>query len=745
MGTAVFSWPTNLWHKNTKMDEINKEVKIPPYVCCVLTEEAWTWFAAILFFAILLFIATLKYCRKYLSKPKFETKNLKLLRRTLIVDDGDALGKIKLTPIKVDEFVKYCNTRRKHTIIDTLEFDKTKSCGSDEDFGISYLIATKNREKNQNQDVIAQDGNRVVLLGQPEQDDYINATRLNKEGNYLDRTWIVTQGPMDNTIEDFWRMVWQEDIRLLVMLTKTLEVVRLMCSQYWPLHMNSPENYGIFQVELIREERYAHFKVRHMYLRCPSEGNGETRSIVQFHYTSWPLSAQPDNAHLLLFRRHISSYMRSDACSEEKPALVHCHDGGGRSGTFLALEATLSMAEIRGFVDILGTVKWLHQQRAKLVSHPGNYRLIYDILEDFIKCGDTSTNMEDFLEHDICDSVESKEEREKEGEKERKKERDFTALASLCPRFTIGDCAAGHRAENRDKNRNVLVVPPDDSRPYLTSFQNNSTTDYINAVFVDGFCQDKAMIVTEWPMQSTVANFWSMVYDHDCSTVVVLNNPPIPGKVMRNNKSFDRFWPEDGYSSYGPVFSINTVDMKDQEDFTVWHFRLGKKEIAPHRKFHTIAMEDKKNKKDTNNSASSTSLSTMLLQGLEAPAKLVKLYQVNAWPQDSDVSNLSPGVMINLMGDVRQWHDSVKENHMNSDGSSNHPNRIAVISCDGMSRVGVYCAAFTSIEQVASTKTVDIFNAVKCARKSRPQLVESLGEYCYIHDIVQQFVKNITT
>ena len=105
-------------------------------------------------------------------------------------------------------------------------------------------------------------------------------------------------------------------------------------------------------------------------------------------------------------------------------------------------------------------------------------------------------------------------------------------------------------------------------------------------------------------------------------------------------------------------------------------------------------MEEKKNKKQdtTNNSASSTSLSTMLLQGLEAPAKLVKLYQVNAWQ--------SPDVLINLLGDVRQWHDSVRENHMNSDGSSNHPNRIAVVSCDGMSRAGVYCATFTSIEQV---------------------------------------------
>ena len=127
------------------------------------------------------------------------------------------------------------------------------------------------------------------------------------------------------------------------------------------------------------------------------------------------------------------------------------------------------------------------------------------------------------------------------------------------------------------------------------------------------------------------------------------------------------------------------------------------------RKFHAISMEEKKNKKqDTNNSASSTSLSTMLLQGLEAPAKLVKLYQVNAWPQDSDVSNLSPDVLINLLGDVRQWHDSVRENHMNSDGSSNHPNRIAVVSCDGMSRAGVYCATFTSIEQVILLITLPI-------------------------------------
>ena len=76
-------------HKN------ETEADIPDYVCCVLTEGTWTWFGAVLFSVILLLIATLKYCRKHLSKPKFETKNLSLLRKTLIEDDGDALGKMK--------------------------------------------------------------------------------------------------------------------------------------------------------------------------------------------------------------------------------------------------------------------------------------------------------------------------------------------------------------------------------------------------------------------------------------------------------------------------------------------------------------------------------------------------------------------------------------------------------------------------------------------------------------------------
>ena len=213
-----------------------------------------------------------------------------------------------------------------------------------------------------------------------------------------------------------------------------------------------------------------------------------------------------------------------------------------------------------------------------------------------------------------------------------------------------------------------------------------------------------------------------MVYDHDCSTVVVLNNPPGPGKVTRSNKSFVRFWPDQDYATYGPVFSVQAVDKLVQPDFSVWQLRLGKKEIAPHRKFQVQSMDETKSQKNNNN----VSLSTMLLQGLEAPSKLVRLYQVNAWSQDSTVPN-SSDILINLMGDVEKWHSDVKDNNMNKDGTSDHLTRVAVVSCDGMSRAGVYCGTFTSIEQVWKTiynfEELNYFDEIFLHRL--PQLIKS--------------------
>ncbi|KIH65943.1 Protein-tyrosine phosphatase [Ancylostoma duodenale] len=119
-------------------------------------------------------------------------------------------------------------------------------------------------------------------------------------------------------------------------------------------------------------------------------------------------------------------------------------------------------------------------------------------------------------------------------------------LLHLTHPLRIGDCAGGHRLENRGKNRDVMVVPPDHARPYLQTLHGESKDyTYINAVEVDGFTRKAEFIVTEWPKQSTIDSFWTLIYDHSCHTVVNLSN-------QGNPRHYPTFIHNKGKASYGP-------------------------------------------------------------------------------------------------------------------------------------------------------------------------------------------------
>ncbi|KAH1006364.1 hypothetical protein HUJ05_007105 [Dendroctonus ponderosae] len=116
----------------------------------------------------------------------------------------------------------------------------------------------------------------------------------------------------------------------------------------------------------------------------------------------------------------------------------------------------------------------------------------------------------------------------------------------------------------------------DNFRPYLTSFQGNNFTDYINAVFVDGYTKPREYIVTEWPLKSTLGEFWSLVYDYECSAVVVLCVPP------HNSQQFPSFWPEGrAPKKYGPVFTIDHISHNHYSKIKTWVFRINKKVKKP--------------------------------------------------------------------------------------------------------------------------------------------------------------------
>uniref|UniRef100_A0A1I8IH67 Tyrosine-protein phosphatase domain-containing protein n=1 Tax=Macrostomum lignano TaxID=282301 RepID=A0A1I8IH67_9PLAT len=100
-------------------------------------------------------------------------------------------------------------------------------------------------------------------------------------------------------------------------------------------------------------------------------------------------------------------------------------------------------------------------------------------------------------------------------------EAEFDSLSALARPLSVGDCAGGHRAENRWKSRDVMVQPPERARPYLMT--QDSGTDFINAVYVDGHCRANQYIVTQWPLKNTVGDFWKLIRDHQVRVAVVLS------------------------------------------------------------------------------------------------------------------------------------------------------------------------------------------------------------------------------
>ncbi|CAD6227442.1 GSCOCG00001126001-RA-CDS, partial [Cotesia congregata] len=477
-----------------------------------------------------------------------------------------------------------------------------------------HAMKPSNREKNQNQRCIPcetilkrkilwpvylydkmgfyDDYNRVVLdtiEGQTDS-DYINASYV--DSLLKPNAYIVTQGPIETTVTEFWRMVWQERASCIVMLTKTFDFIkihfhyqytrnvmfrftrllsRVMCVQYWPANKDKDEEYGGICVSVLKEEELANFHIRtiKLYKKNANEEITEERTLLQFHYTEWHSHTCPFSNAVLEFRRRVRAVVGSTIKNESGPMVVHCNDGGGRSGVYLAIDANMELAEEED-----GYLKKLRQSRRGLIESLDQYKFVYDTLEEFVICGASWFPVSELSQRLKQKSVKNP------ITKMNEYQREYQQICKQTPRFTIGDCAGGHRADNREKNRDVLVVPPDNFRPYLTSFQGNSFTDYINAVFVDtsefeqtsiakllveGYTKPREYIVTEWPLKHTCGEFWSLVYDYECSAVVILCVPPT------TSTNFPSFWPEGKHSKkYGPVFTIDHISHNHYTNIKTW-------------------------------------------------------------------------------------------------------------------------------------------------------------------------------
>ncbi|KAG0250486.1 hypothetical protein DFQ27_009384 [Actinomortierella ambigua] len=172
-------------------------------------------------------------------------------------------------------------------------------------------------------------------------DDYINASFVNPP--FGKKSYIATQGPLPQTFLDFWKVAWEQDARVIVMLTRELEMGRLKCHQYWPTK-EAPlmDLDGMIQLRFVSESiadpSSPSVLVRHMVLRhC---GRNDERTIAQIQYSGWPDFGVPQTPIDVL--RVVDLANRFNEEKPTRPMIVHCSAGCGRTGAFCAIDSVLN-------------------------------------------------------------------------------------------------------------------------------------------------------------------------------------------------------------------------------------------------------------------------------------------------------------------------------------------------------------------------------------------------------------------
>ncbi|KAJ2723981.1 hypothetical protein GGI07_002268 [Coemansia sp. Benny D115] len=195
-----------------------------------------------------------------------------------------------------------------------------------------------NYDLNRYSNVVPFNANRVHLSGKS---DYINASRISLP-KITANQYIATQGPLNHSIGDFWRMVWEQGAKAVVMLANPKESLRTKCAVYWPEKTASSMRLGDVTVTLIDErpmQDCLSVIVRKLEL-MHSAHPGELRVVTQMHYTEWPDHGVPQSPLPIL---RIAHELRSTVSpTPEAPVVVHCSAGVGRTGTFIVIDAARS-------------------------------------------------------------------------------------------------------------------------------------------------------------------------------------------------------------------------------------------------------------------------------------------------------------------------------------------------------------------------------------------------------------------
>ncbi|XP_071827601.1 uncharacterized protein [Apostichopus japonicus] len=241
-------------------------------------------------------------------------------------------------------------------------------------------VLPENVAKNRYTNILPYDKTRVRLGSIDDElgSDYINANYI--PGFSSPREYIACQGPLPGTVDDMWRMVWEQNVSTIVMVTQLVENGKVKCEQYWP-DDHKPVFYGDIQVTMTQTTETESWNLREFSLYRPSED--QRKKVKHCNYLSWPDHGVPQNSESLL---HFIEVVRHQNQKHSSPMIVHCSAGCGRTGTFICMDRLLQQIDEFDYVNVLGTVAEMRSHRQHMIQTEQQYvfvhRCVLDILEE---------------------------------------------------------------------------------------------------------------------------------------------------------------------------------------------------------------------------------------------------------------------------------------------------------------------------------------------------------------------------